>query len=149
LGTWNAHTWRRSKPLIGWSAWDQYDGVEVVRNVANGAANLSEFHSDGPAGHLEGFSLRLYDASARCWTLYYSNDEVGAALIPATGAFTKDQGEFYDQEIYNEKAIVVRSMWSWITPNSYYFERSFSGDGGRTWEVNWITTYMRSQDAAH
>jgi hypothetical protein len=149
LGTWNSHTWRRSRPLTGSSTWDQYDGVEVVRKVANGAANLGEFHADGPADHLDGMSLLFYDASARCWTLYYFNPVIGAALIPATGAFTKGKAEFYDEAIYNEKAIVVRSVWSGITPNAYYFERSFSADGGRTWEVNWITTYMRSPDATH
>ena len=34
-------------------------------------------------------------------------------------------------------------MWSEITPASAHFEQSFSDDGGKTWEVNWITDQTR------
>jgi hypothetical protein len=37
----------------------------------------------------------------------------------------------------------VRFIISAITPNSCHFEQSFSGDGGKTWELNWITTDTR------
>ena len=33
-----------------------------------------------------------------------------------------------------------------ITPNSAHFEQSFSDDGGKTWEVNWITDQTRVKD---
>jgi hypothetical protein len=37
-------------------------------------------------------------------------------------------------------------VWSDITPNSAHFEQSFSDDGGKTWEVNWITDQTRVVD---
>jgi hypothetical protein len=51
--------------------------------------------------------------------------------------------EFYDGELFNDKQILVRNVWSDITPNSCRFEQSFSNDGGKTWEPNWITTFTR------
>jgi hypothetical protein len=39
--------------------------------------------------------------------------------------------------------IFVRYAWSQITKNSAHFEQSFSDDGGKTWEVNWITDQTR------
>jgi hypothetical protein len=39
--------------------------------------------------------------------------------------------------------IFVRYAWSQITKNSAHFEQSFSDDGGKTWEVNWITDQAR------
>ena len=49
----------------------------------------------------------------------------------------------YDQEPYNGRMIFVRFLWSGITSNSAHFEQSFSDDGGKTWEVNWITDQTR------
>jgi hypothetical protein len=44
--------------------------------------------------------------------------------------------------------ILIRYVWSAITPNSAHFEQSFSADGGKTWEVNWITDQTRTGDAS-
>jgi hypothetical protein len=34
-------------------------------------------------------------------------------------------------------------VWSNITKTSAHFEQSFSADGGKTWEPNWITDQTR------
>jgi hypothetical protein len=47
----------------------------------------------------------------------------------------------------NDRAILIRYVWSDITPNSAHFEQSYSDDGGKTWEVNWISTMTRTQGA--
>jgi hypothetical protein len=39
----------------------------------------------------------------------------------------------------------VRFVISEITPASWRFEQSFSDDGGKTWEVNWIAVDTRVQ----
>ena len=33
----------------------------------------------------------------------------------------------------NEKTILVRAIWSDITPQSHKYEESYSNDGGITW----------------
>ena len=35
-----------------------------------------------------------------------------------------------------------------MTPNSVHFEQAFSDDGGKTWEVNWISDQTRVKDAS-
>ena len=62
---------------------------------------------------------------------------------PSVGEFKNGRGEFYDQEPFNGRMIFVRGVWSDITPNAHRFEQSFSADGGKTWEVNWIATDTR------
>ena len=42
----------------------------------------------------------------------------------------------------------IRYVWSDITPDSAHFEQAFSDDGGKTWEVNWITDQTRVRDNA-
>lgn len=61
IGTWKTHLKRRLRPLPGSNTWVEYEGTSVVRKVLNGKANLVELTVDGPAGHIEGASLRLYN----------------------------------------------------------------------------------------
>ncbi|HEV8167917.1 MAG TPA: hypothetical protein VGP59_01190, partial [Pyrinomonadaceae bacterium] len=61
IGTWKTHLRRLQKPLSGSTTWVEYEGTTVVRKVFDGRANLVELKADGPAGHFEGLSLRLYN----------------------------------------------------------------------------------------
>ena len=61
IGTWKTHLRRLQHPLTGSTTWVEYEGTTVVRKVWNGRANLVELEVDGPAGHIEGLSLRLYN----------------------------------------------------------------------------------------
>jgi hypothetical protein len=148
IGTWKTHVKRRLRPLTGSTNWVEYEGTSVVRKVWNGRANLLELVMDGPAGHFEGLSLRLYNPETHQWSLNFSNANSGTMSPPTIGGFKNGRGEFFNQETLNGRAIFVRFIISDITPNSAHFEQSFSDDGGKTWEVNWIATDTRIKDAS-
>lgn len=148
IGTWKTHLTRLVHPLTGSSTWVDYDGTSVVRKVWNGRANLIELEVDGPAGHIEGLSLRLYNPESHQWSLNFSNSRVGTMSNPTVGEFKNGRGEFYDQETLNGRAIFVRFV---ITPESadtIRFEQAYSDDGGKTWELNWIASDTRVKDEA-
>jgi len=148
IGTWKTHVSRLLHPLTGSTTWVEYDGTSLDRKVWNGRANLLELEVDGPKGHIEGLSLRLYNPQSHQWSLNFSNSSGGTLSTPTIGEFKNGRGEFYDQETLNDRAILVRFVISDITPNSARFEQSFSADGGKTWEVNWIATDTRIKDEA-
>ncbi len=143
IGTWKTHLKRRLRPLTGSNTWVEYDGTTVVRKVWNGRANLVELVADGPAGHFEGLSLRLYNPKSRQWSLNFSNSADGTLSLPTIGEFKNGRGEFFNQDTFNGRAILVRFVISDIASNSCRFEQSFSDDGGKTWEVNWIAVDTR------
>jgi hypothetical protein len=146
IGTWKTHLTRLQHPLAGSTTWIEYEGTSVVRKVWNGRANLVELKVTGPAGHIEGLSLRLYNPESRQWSLNFANSS-GGTMSPATiGEFRNGRGEFFDQESFNGKTILVRNVFTNFTPASYRFEQAFSADGGKTWEVNWIATDTRMKD---
>jgi hypothetical protein len=62
---------------------------------------------------------------------------------PSIGEFKDGRGEFYNDETYNGRPIRVRFVITKVTEDQYRFEQSFSPDGGKTWEVNWIATDTR------
>ena len=146
IGTWKTHLSRRLHPLTGSTTWVEYEGTSVVRKVWDGRANLVELEVSGPAGHIEGLSLRLYNPQSHQWSLNFASSNGGAISVPTIGEFKDGRGEFFDTEPFNGRSILVRNVWSGITPNSCRFEQSFSDDGGKTWEVNWIATDTRAKD---
>lgn len=148
IGTWKTHLKRLLHPLTGSTSWVECDGTTVVRKVWGGKANLVELRTDCPGGHFEGLSLRLYNPQAHQWSLNFSNSSDGTLSQPTIGEFKNGRGEFFDQEPLNGRAILVRFVISDITPNSCHFEQSFSDDGGKSWEVNWVATDTRSSDEA-
>src|SRR6266851_10128286 len=105
IGTWKTHVRRRLHPLTGSTTWMEMDGTSVVRKVWNGRGNLVELEADGPAGHFEGLSLRLYNPQSHQWSLNFSNSSDGTLSQPTIGQFKVGRGEFYDQETFNGRAI--------------------------------------------
>ncbi|HVG35134.1 MAG TPA: hypothetical protein VM911_18855 [Pyrinomonadaceae bacterium] len=146
IGTWKTRLRRLLHPLSGSTTWVEYEGTTVVRKVWGGRANLVELVADGPAGHFEGLSLRLYNPESNQWSLNFANVNSGVMSLPTIGGFKDGRGEFFNQETFNGRAIFVRFVISDITPNSCRFEQSFSDDGGKTWEVNWIATDTRMKE---
>jgi hypothetical protein len=146
VGSFDIHLKRLLHPLTGSSEWVEYDGTSVTRKVWNGRAQLNEFESDSPAGHIEGLTLRLYDPNSRQWSLYWANSKGGPLDPPQIGEFKNGRGEFYATDIINGKSILVRFIWSNTNTSTPHFEQSFSDDGGKIWEVNWITDQTRVKD---
>jgi len=145
-GRWKTHLKRLLHPLTGSTTWVEYDGTTLVRKVWNGRANLVELEVDGPKGHIEALSLRLYSPESHQWSLNFSNSASGTMGTPSIGEFKNGRGEFFDQETLGARAILVRFVISGITPALAHFEQSYSDDGGKTWEVNWIADDVRIPD---
>jgi len=145
IGTWKTHLRRLQRPLSGSSNWVEYDGTTVVSKVLDGRANLVELKVNGPAGRLEGLSLRLYNPQSRKWSLNFANISNGELTIPSVGEFKDERGEFYNEDTYNGRAIRVRFVIIKVTDDQYRFEQSFSADGGKTWEMNWIAVDTREK----
>jgi hypothetical protein len=151
LGTWKFHLKRRLHPLTGSTTWVEFDGTGACYKVWDGRAELDTVELDGPAGHIEGLTLRTYNPQTHQWSLYWANSKDGTVVPPQIGQFKNGRGEFYAQDTFNGKSIFVRYAWTNMTTDSPHFEQSFSDDGGKTWEVNWITDQRRvdQPDKAH
>lgn len=145
FGTWKTHLKCLLHPLSGSNTWVEYEGTTIVRKIWNGRANLVELSADGPAGHFEGLNMRLYNSKTHQWSLNFAGSGDGSFSQPAIGEFKNGIGEFYDQETFNGRSVFVRFIISEITPDSCHFEQSFSIDGGKSWEVNWIANDVRAK----
>jgi hypothetical protein len=145
LGAWKTHIRRLLNPLTGSTTWVELDGTVVVKKVWDGRAQLEEIEADGSTGHFEGLTLFLYNPEAHQWNMNFTSSGDGTLSTPSIGEFKNGRGEFYDQETYKGRTILVRIVWSDITPDSHRFEQSFSEDGGKTWEPNFVATLTRAK----
>jgi hypothetical protein len=147
LGSWKIHLKRRLHPLTGSNEWVEFDGTVVCRTIWNGLAEVEEFKVDSPEKNIfiQGLAVRLYNPKTRQWSIYWANRKNGAFdATPQIGQFEGGRGEFYGQDTLDGKAIYVRFTWSNIASPAPHFEQAYSADGGKTWEVNWITEQTRA-----
>jgi hypothetical protein len=145
FGTWQTHSSRLLHPLTGSHDWVEMDGVTVVSRIWSGRANLAEYRAVGPTGVVELLALRVYNPKSHQWSINFATPNVGAlGAVPGVGEFRDGRVDFYDQETINGRAVLVRfSIWG-VTAEEARSEQAFSADGGKTWEVNWITRYSRA-----
>ncbi len=148
IGSWKIHLKRRVHPLTGSNTWVEFDGTSVTRKLWQGRSQVEEFETDGAAGHIEGMTLRLYNPQTHEWRLYWANSQKGIMDVPQIGRFVNGRGEFYAQDTIDGKTLWVRFIWSQTDSKSPHFEQSYSEDGGKTWEVNWITDQTRVAGAS-
>jgi hypothetical protein len=143
IGTWKTHIRRLQHPLSGLSDWTEMNGTVYVRKVWGGRAQLEEIEADGSGGHFEGLTLFLYNSQAHQWSQHFADSSVGVLEHPLVGEFKDGRGEFFDLESFNGRTVWVRFVWSDIKADSHHIEQSFSNDGGKTWEPNFVATLTR------
>lgn len=143
LGSWKSSISRLQNPLTGSTTWVQCAGTLVAHKVWDGRAQIEELEADCPGRHIEDLLLFLYNPQTREWSLNAAGVDDGVVSRPMFGAFKDGRGEFYDQETFKGRTVLVRQVWSDITANSHRFEQSFSADGGKTWEPNFKATLTR------
>jgi hypothetical protein len=146
-GAWTVQLSRLAKPLSGSTEWVEYEGTSLCRPIWDGRAHVDEFRvrSQATGAVIDGLTVRLYEPTTGEWSLYWANARTGMSLPPTVGRFEGDgTGAFYDEEEFEGRRVLVRYLWTDITPASAHFEQSFSTDGGATWEPNWISTQTRA-----
>jgi hypothetical protein len=146
IGDWKAHVRRLPDRLNNSNAWVEYDGISNHHKLLDSNANFEQFEvwSTDKNLHIKGQTLRLYNPASRQWSIYLVDLDNGTlSLPPVVGSFSGNRGEFFDQEDFKGRAILVRYVWLNISAKSARMEQSFSPDGGKTWEVNWICELSR------
>jgi hypothetical protein len=146
IGDWKAHVRRLPDRLNNSDIWDVYDGISNHKKLLDSNANFEEFDVSTADKKLriKAQTVRLYNPTSRQWSIYLIDLDNGTLDVPpVVGGFTGDRGEFFHQEEFKGRRILVRYVWLNISPKAARMEQSFSPDGGKTWEVNWICGLSR------
>jgi hypothetical protein len=152
IGSWQAHLSKRLRPLTGSEEWVEYNGTSTTRKIWDDRANTEEFDATttsdkvGDRKNIHAQVLRLYNPETREWSIYGINAAKGSLDMPATvGHFTDGVGRLYDHELFDGRWILVRYEWTSQPPTKARIVQSFSADGGKNWEANWICDLTRDK----
>jgi hypothetical protein len=144
VGVWHTHIKRIEHALSGGSHSIELDGTVSVRKVWGGRAELEEIEADGPEGHWEGLTLFLYNPKAQQWGQSFIDSKSGDLAAPLIGEFKDGRGELFAQDTADGRTILVRGVWSDITPEAHRYEESYSADGGKSWAPAFSATLSRA-----
>ena len=136
FGRWQVHNERLKQRLVGSTDWEQFDAIGECRPVLGGIGNVDSFDSEWNGG-FRGMTLRLFDLGTKKWSLYWASNRSGVLEPPVVGAFIDGVGRFEAADEHDGAPVLVRFIWSHITPASARWEQALSNDGGKTWETNW------------
>ena len=131
------------KALCGATQWVDYTGLGNCTPLWHGRAQLDTINLEGPTKHIEGLTVRLFNPKTHEWRLYWANSRDGLVVVPQIGQFKAGHGEFYAQDVLDDKSVLVKFDWSAMMSKSPHFEQLYSNDGGKNWEANWISDQTR------
>jgi hypothetical protein len=143
IGRWKGHNRRLRERLKACDEWDEFEGISVCKKILGGMGNVEEVVFHRETGYAQGCALRLFDPDAQEWLICWASSAGRKLELPMIGKFKNGRGEFYAQELFENKHVYNRLIWSEITETSCRWEQAFSPDGGKTWETNWIMEFIR------
>lgn len=145
-GEWKAHHRRLKERFVGSSEWVEFDGTFSHRPLMGGFGNAGDNLFNLPDGAYRGVSLRSYDPKTAQWVVWWldGRNPAGDVGPPTRGRFENGVGRFYSDDTLRGKPIRLRVTWTRPTPDTARWEQAFSADGGKTWEINWITDFTKA-----
>lgn len=148
LGSWDGRQRRLKEWLRGCDEWTEFASTSVVRKTLNGIGQVDEVTMATADGPVVGLTVRVFNPHTRLWGIHWASSIHGVMGTAQIGRFENGRGLFYDFEVLDGRAILSRYLWTSSGPDACRWEQAFSGDGGATWETNWIADFTRRAETA-
>ena len=143
-GCWIYHNHVLKERLANNHDWFDYDSTQHLWITMGGYGNFDDNEMHRPDGTYYGLTVRTYDPKTGTWSIWwYDGRNPGNVDPPVKGRFKDGVGTFFSDDTLRGKPIKVRFIWSGITATAAHWEQAFSGDGGKTWETNWIAEFSK------
>lgn len=145
FGRWRVENRRLRERLLNCEEWDTFEAVCDCHPLERGLGNVDTYVTDYWP-NFSGATVRIFNPHTQQWALFWADTRSGELGTPVIGSFKDGVGIFYGPDELRGKPVLVRFIWSDITPTSTRWEQAFSPDDGQTWEVNWVMTSTRIED---
>lgn len=144
VGTWTVQHRRLKHRLAHSNQWETFSGTCRAWPVLAGQGDVDDNVLEAPAGTYRAVSVRSFDPETRSWSIWWLDSRHPHELDPpVVGGFDNGVGTFLANDTFDGRPIMVRYIWSEITPVSAKWQQAFSNDAGKTWETNWIMEFHR------
>ena len=143
MGSWTVRNRYLGDRLRGSDHWEEFEATSEARPLPGVLGNEDEFRTEALGGFV-GMSFRFFDPEAERWSIYWADSRRPGVLDPPVfGAFANGSGVFEGTDVLAGKPILVRFTWTDVDTGAPRWEQAFSGDGGESWELNWVMEFTR------
>ena len=145
IGDWSVRHRRLNSRLAGCTDWSEFSGLSSTRKILGGFGNVEDNVLSFPDAEVRAAAFRSFDAQTGNWAIWWLDDRAPHNLdVPVVGGFSGSVGVFLANDTLDGKPIKVRFTWSANPGGNPIWEQAFSGDGGNTWETNWVMEFARN-----
>jgi hypothetical protein len=143
-GSWRIAHRQLKDRLAGSTEWIEFEGTCLCQPLLGGFGNMDDNVLNKPEGAYRAVTLRAYDPEARVWRIWWLDARAFERLDPPMqGAFKDGVGTFLTDDVFRDKPIKVRFLWTHEGSDKAEWRQAFSPDGGATWEENWVMRFER------
>jgi len=135
-GSWNVTGKRLKARLHNSHEWVDYTAKLKCSKIIQGFGNQEPYYQKVNGRDFEAFTLRLFDAKTKLWSIYYANPNYVSMETPQVGSFENNIGLFYSKDTWEGKKIIIVYKWDRTNPAKPTMSQAFSADNGKTWEWN-------------
>ena len=144
MGSWKVRNRCLRERLAASDEWVEFDATVTARPLAGVLGNEDEFRTDHDGGFV-GMSFRFFDPETKTWSIYWADSRRPGKLDPPVyGSFEGERGSFQGADTLGGRPILMRFDWSGVRTPTPRWEQSFSADGGKSWEANWVMDFVRA-----
>jgi hypothetical protein len=134
--------WRISHLKRSATGWDRFEGEARCWSILGGIGSVEELLI--PARDFNGLGLRMLDVEKRQWSDHWVNAKSGVVSTPGQlGSFEGGVGLFASTYEDGGKTMHSMGIWDRIAPGQCRWRQVYSGDGGKTWEHDWVMHWRR------
>jgi hypothetical protein len=145
FGHWRVEHRRLKERLVGDTEWENFGGTCSAYPLLGGAGNVDDHVIELPGGSYRAASLRSFHPASGHWTIWWLDGRTPHKLdAPIVGSFRDGVGTFFGDDSWQGKPVKIRFQWT-QTPKGPQWEQAFSGDGGVSWEANWVMGFVRAK----
>lgn len=142
VGRWRLRNRKLTCRLNNCTDWTpEFDSFVEMEKILGGAGNTDRYFESRPGHPFYGFALRLFDPTARLWSIYWADGSSGTLGAPVVGSFDRSIGHFFGPDTSNGRPVMFR--WDVRNPELPVWSQAFSPDRGNTWEWNSINVSQR------
>jgi hypothetical protein len=142
IGDWSVLHRQRRRRLAGNDEWIEFGGTVRAARILNGSGNIDDNLLEHPGGAYRAATLRSFDPASGKWSIWWLDGRRPGRLdVPMVGSFSDGVGRFYADDMFEGRPIRVRFLWTQVQHDRCRWEQAFSGDGGVSWETNWIMEF--------
>lgn len=143
IGKWSVLNRRLKERLVNCEEWIEFHAEMETKRILNGLGLMDEMKSAHFGEEFIGLSIRMLNPELNTWTIYWADTahaEIGLKE-QVVGAFKNGIGEFFGKEMYKDKEVKLRFIWTKPSVDTAKWEQAYYDEINDKWETNWTMLF--------